>query len=146
MVIFNDDGIELLDGVNTNSKENHCNLPSTSVSHAVDTVVNLQQDSRHNEIHCNLPSTSVLHAFNTEANLQKDSRHDAINTLFKEDATKTQTRITTPANIIPLPKIKIRRQRKGKVLKSILLTYSTPNKERMAKELAEKEKELKEKK
>lgn len=96
------------------------------------------------EISFDQPSTSILLAGVIEDDVHQSSIHPAIKATSKEDDHPTQTRLTTPGEIIPLPKIKIKRKRKGKGLKSELLT-STPNKERMEKEAAEKEKQATEK-
>lgn len=60
----------------------------------------------------------------------------AIHTPDKENA---QHKAKSPEDIIPIPKMQIRRKRSGRGLKSVLLT-STPHKERLEKELAEKKK------
>lgn len=114
MVIFNDDGIELGDAAPAVSEEIRHDPPGATASLAVKTKEISQQGSSNSHV---------------------------IETPLKEDAQPTQAHLTTPGDIIPLPKIKIKRKRKGKGLKSELLT-STPNKERMEKEMAEKEKKL----
>lgn len=90
-----------------------------------------------------VPTTSGL-AVGTEEPMQQGNNHPDIATLTGNDTDPVQTPSTTPADIIPLPKIKIKRKRKGKGLKSELVT-STPNKERLENEAAEKEKQATEK-
>lgn len=95
------------------------------------------------EIFHDQPSTSA----SVEASIQQDiiqenSSHSVNKTPLKEKSRSTCC--TTPRDIIPLPKIEIKRKRRGKGLKSQLLT-STPNKERLEEEMAEKEKQATEK-
>lgn len=93
-------------------------------------------------IRLDLPSTSTMpvsRAVNTKEVLQQGSSHCVvIETSAEEEAHRIQS--ATLVDIIPLPKIKIQRKRKRKGLQPQLLT-STPNKDRMEKELAEREKE-----
>ncbi|KAF5281543.1 hypothetical protein FQA39_LY05078 [Lamprigera yunnana] len=82
-------------------------------------------------------SATVSLAATTDEISQRGSAHSpAIEIPSKENV--DPVRLTSLADIIPLPKIKTRRKRKGKGLKSELLT-STPNKERMEEKQTEKE-------
>lgn len=112
MLIVNNDNIEPED-----------NVPAVTIA--------IRQD---------LPSTAILsvsRAVSTKEVLQQSSSYCVVTeTSTDEDAHRIQS--ATPGDIIPLPKIKIQRKQKRKGLQSQLLT-STPIKDRMEKELAERE-------
>lgn len=78
--------------------------------------------------------TSTVDETNPDQLIGESSAHPPGRQSFLVDSVSA---VASPADIIPLPKITIKRKRSGKSLKSVLLT-STPNKEHL--EELEKEK------